>query len=1032
MKKGLKLALLLTMITGGLLGQAPGSNKSQIVLEANAPDSVISANAQVIGSGGSRQFFYWVIASFPIGKSVPFGPAQVTQVPDTLTGSNYVRVVWSPVNGATSYDVLRTTSPVLPNTTANIAVATDVSGTSFNNTAETINSYTISAASTAQDFWRLDNRNYQLPVTLFGSAPIVPSFIGTSLPSRCVIGQQFFKTDATPGGNLYLCTALPGTWTAITGGGGGTSPGGTNGQLQYNNAGAFGGTGATWNGTYVLYPQNQGFGWTASDRFTANTGGGGNLTYTSAGVSVLRLDRDSGGWLIGKSNSAIFTGTLSVLDRTGTTGATLIQLGSDGTNTSATSTIVNIRSGQIQGGAAITNWLANSGTVVARVYDTGNVDMGNQLLQTSSTGANHVMNTTNATTRTLFNRLQISGVDRWVYGMGLPGNTSENFTVARYSGGVFQESSIDVSGATGDVSIAKILTSSNLKRGSGSPESVVSGIVGDLYQRLDGGTGTTLYIKEAGVGTTGWVPVISGGGGSIPSTSITDLTPTLTSSTTVTIAPGRWGHGTSSMAPHAGTTVNITTINITGASNTSPIQLTVPSILATSLRTGDTVMVNGVTGNTAANGTWIIEVVSSTQINLTGSTGNGEYISGGTIAGTGSGTAIAYGDPQGNINVLAPSGAGLVLTCPTVCIMNQATNPVAALQTTATDATQITSITIVNGAFTAVSDDRRFLNSGWNCQALQGITTSNAAGTCSVGVDSTVARTTGTNQYTGSNDFTPATRTAPNRTGAGAPAPTCTIGDTYFRTSGVTAGSNLYLCTAVNTWTQLTIGGSSAPSFTSTTSLVDEFIQGGSSTLYGQLSWRGAVSQGSGTVTPIAGVANHPGLLNIATSATNGDGTYIDLRGSGGTINSTSGLDGTGGVGYQFNTIFRTDSASAANGRIEFGWFDNTPDSALNMVGINFIPSIPQTTFQCTVMVAGVRTYVDTTVTVANNTWYNVALGINSAGVLTCTVNGTTVTNSATFPTVAVGPAIWLQNMASGARNLTMDWVNMQVPNGGR
>ncbi len=41
--------------------------------------------------------------------------------------------------------------------------------------------------------------------------------------------------------------------------------------------------------------------------------------------------------------------------------------------------------------------------------------------------------------------------------------------------------------------------------GNGSPEGVVTATRG-LYIRLDGGTSTTLYVKESGTGNTGWVP----------------------------------------------------------------------------------------------------------------------------------------------------------------------------------------------------------------------------------------------------------------------------------------------------------------------------------------------------------------------------------------------------------------------------------------------------------------------------------------------------------------------------------------------
>ncbi len=41
--------------------------------------------------------------------------------------------------------------------------------------------------------------------------------------------------------------------------------------------------------------------------------------------------------------------------------------------------------------------------------------------------------------------------------------------------------------------------------GAGSPEGVVTAIIGSLYTRLNGGAGTTLYVKESGTGNTGWV-----------------------------------------------------------------------------------------------------------------------------------------------------------------------------------------------------------------------------------------------------------------------------------------------------------------------------------------------------------------------------------------------------------------------------------------------------------------------------------------------------------------------------------------------
>lgn len=52
-----------------------------------------------------------------------------------------------------------------------------------------------------------------------------------------------------------------------------------------------------------------------------------------------------------------------------------------------------------------------------------------------------------------------------------------------------------------DIAPAKITS------GTGTPENNVVGNVGDLFLRTDGGTNTTLYVKESGTSDTGWSAV---------------------------------------------------------------------------------------------------------------------------------------------------------------------------------------------------------------------------------------------------------------------------------------------------------------------------------------------------------------------------------------------------------------------------------------------------------------------------------------------------------------------------------------------
>lgn len=69
--------------------------------------------------------------------------------------------------------------------------------------------------------------------------------------------------------------------------------------------------------------------------------------------------------------------------------------------------------------------------------------------------------------------------------------------------------------------------------------------------------------------------------------------------------------------------------NISSATNASPIVITTGA--AHGLANGDLVEVGEVLGNTAANGIWTVANVTSTTFELSGSTGNGAYTSGGAV-----------------------------------------------------------------------------------------------------------------------------------------------------------------------------------------------------------------------------------------------------------------------------------------------------------------------------------------------------------------------------------------------------------------
>lgn len=77
------------------------------------------------------------------------------------------------------------------------------------------------------------------------------------------------------------------------------------------------------------------------------------------------------------------------------------------------------------------------------------------------------------------------------------------------TGGLTSQSLITTGSVTVGASAAFSFTTSNVawQSGTGSPENVVSAVVGSLYSRTDGGANTSLYIKQTGSGNTGWAAV---------------------------------------------------------------------------------------------------------------------------------------------------------------------------------------------------------------------------------------------------------------------------------------------------------------------------------------------------------------------------------------------------------------------------------------------------------------------------------------------------------------------------------------------
>jgi lysophospholipase L1-like esterase len=146
------LALVCSLLPVCALAQS-----QSIVLNAPAPPAVTAVTAKASASGLGH-YCEWVIAIYPIGKSIPSSPACVSNAGGAVT------VSWSPAGaGVTGYDVLRTVGPSLPTDAALLAMATNVACCSQSDNLGALASYTLAATVPAQANIRLDNQSNAQP-----------------------------------------------------------------------------------------------------------------------------------------------------------------------------------------------------------------------------------------------------------------------------------------------------------------------------------------------------------------------------------------------------------------------------------------------------------------------------------------------------------------------------------------------------------------------------------------------------------------------------------------------------------------------------------------------------------------------------------------------------------------------------------------------------------------------------------------------------------------------------------------------------
>lgn len=133
---------------------------NDVTLVGAAPSAITNANARIVGNQGFGTNYYWFVAIYPIGQARVYGPLQVTGVPNVLSVSNYIQLNWNLISNATSYTVLKTSNPLLPTGTSNIAVVTGNTTGTVNDTGTALSSFTPNAVTSASGNIFINNTLY--------------------------------------------------------------------------------------------------------------------------------------------------------------------------------------------------------------------------------------------------------------------------------------------------------------------------------------------------------------------------------------------------------------------------------------------------------------------------------------------------------------------------------------------------------------------------------------------------------------------------------------------------------------------------------------------------------------------------------------------------------------------------------------------------------------------------------------------------------------------------------------------------------
>lgn len=197
-----KILILLLMISCLMMGQSQGINTAFI--STPAPPGPFSQFVATTGVTGQTNYYYWVVAVYPIGMAAALGPVQVVNANATLDSSNYTTISWqSPSSSVTGYWVVRSTTPVFPGTGTVAVNSSVIAATTFSQTdqSNTLNSFTFASIPYASSQIQMNNKDFSTPVVQVvnnGDSNVVLSM------SETLLGINHFNVASAISGNPVL------------------------------------------------------------------------------------------------------------------------------------------------------------------------------------------------------------------------------------------------------------------------------------------------------------------------------------------------------------------------------------------------------------------------------------------------------------------------------------------------------------------------------------------------------------------------------------------------------------------------------------------------------------------------------------------------------------------------------------------------------------------------------------------------------------------------------------------------------------